>query len=466
MRTLLLTAILLAAAQTAQAAEVDPRPNILLCIADDWGYPHAGVYGDPVVKTPVFDQLARDGVLFNRAYCMSPSCTPSRGAILTGLQVHQLEQGSNLWSFLPTKFVTYPDRLESAGYVVGLTGKGWGPGNFKEGGRSRNPAGPTFKNFAEFLKTVPADKPFCYWYGSSDPHRPYAPGSGAQAGLPADRVQVPPFFPDTPAVRSDILDYYLEVQRFDDQVGDILKQLEAAGRAKNTLVIVTSDNGMPFPRCKANLYDSGVHLPLAIRWPDKVKAGQTTSAFTSLADLAPTILEAAGLPVKDLSARSLLPVLRGEPVTDRDQVFIERERHANVRQGDLSYPARAVRTERWMYIRNFRPDRWPAGDPMTYHSVGPYGDIDGGPTKTVVLKMPDSKFFQWACAKRPAEELYDCQADPHQLVNLAGNPKHAADQAKLRATLDDWMKRTGDPRATTDDDRFDKYPYYGEPAKK
>lgn len=459
---------LLLAAGVSQAAEPDPRPNILFCLADDWSYPHASAYGDRVIQTPNFDRVAKEGVLFQRAYCMTPSCTPSRGAILTGRQMHQLEEGSNLWSFLPKKFETYPDRLESVGYVVGLTGKGWGPGNFKEGGRTRNPAGPNFKNFAEFLKTVPADKPFCYWFGSTDPHRPYDEGSGIKSGLKPENIALPPYFPDTPVVRSDILDYYFEAQRFDRDVGQILKQLEDSGRAKNTLVIITSDNGMPFPRCKANLHDSGTHMPLAIRWPAKVKGGRTSDAFVSLADIAPTVVEAVGLQApKEMTARSLLPVLLAdEKPKDRDMVFVERERHANVRKGDLSYPARAVRTDRWLYIRNFRPERWPAGDPEVYHSVGPYGDIDGGPTKEVVLKMPESKFFQYACAKRPAEELYDCQADPHQLNNVAGDAKLADVKAKLRATLDQWMKETGDPRATQDDDRFDKYPYYGGPAKK
>jgi len=212
---------------TQLAAAQGERPNIIFCIADDWSWPHASIHGDKVIQTPNIDKVAREGVLFHRAYCMSPSCTPSRGAILTGLQVHQLEEGSNLWSFLPRKFTTYPDQLEMAGYAVGLTGKGWGPGNLKEGGRDRNPAGPAFKSFADFLKSVPADKPFCYWFGSNDPHRPYEPGSGARAGLKAENIALPPYFPDTPAVRGDMLDYYFEVQRFDSQVGEILKQLEA-----------------------------------------------------------------------------------------------------------------------------------------------------------------------------------------------------------------------------------------------
>src|SRR5207244_704104 len=146
--------------------------------ADDWSWPHAGIYGDKVVHTPTFDKFAAEGALFTHAFCVSPSCTPSRAAILTGQTIHRLEEGGNLWGILPQKFDVYPDLLEKAGYHVGFMGKGWGPGSLEGSGRNRNPAGPRFKTFAEFLKSVPKDKPFCFWYGSTDPHRPYEKGSG------------------------------------------------------------------------------------------------------------------------------------------------------------------------------------------------------------------------------------------------------------------------------------------------
>src|SRR5262249_43976055 len=204
------------------------RPNILFILADDWSYPHAGVYGDKVVKTPNFDRVAREGALFTNAYCAAASCTPSRASILTGRAVHQLEEGGNLWGFLPGKFDVYPDLLEQSGYVVGYTRKGWGPGKFEAGGRKRNPAGPEFKSFDEFFKQVPKDKPFCFWFGSNDPHRPYDKGAGAKTGMKAENVVVPSFLPDTPEVRDDILDYYFEVERMDRDAGAIIKALEAA----------------------------------------------------------------------------------------------------------------------------------------------------------------------------------------------------------------------------------------------
>ena len=182
------------------------------------------------------------------------------------------------------------------------------------------------------------------------------------------------------------------------------------------------------------------------------------------------MLEGAGLkPLDAMTGRSLLPLLRGESQPGRDRVFIERERHANVRKGDLSYPVRAIRTNDYLYIRNFRPDRWPAGDPEQYVAVGPFGDIDGGPSKSVLLDRRTDPtidpYFQLATAKRPAEELYDLQRDPHQMENVAARPAHRAARQRLRAELDRWMRETGDPRATVDDDRWDRFPYYGAPAK-
>jgi N-sulfoglucosamine sulfohydrolase len=417
------------------------RPNILLAIADDWSAPHAGVYGDRTVKTPVFDRIASEGARFTRTFAASPSCTPSRAAILTGQAVHRLEEGANLWGSLPKRFAVYPDLLEQAGYAVGHTGKGWGPGQTAPAGRDRNPAGPSFKTFDDFLKQRAAGQPFCFWFGSSDPHRPYEERSGFKSGMSPESVQVLGFLPDTPEVRSDLLDYYFEVQRFDRDVGQILATLERLGELDNTLVIVTSDNGMPFPRAKANVYDGGAHVPLAMRWPAAVRAGAVVQEFVSLADIAPTVLEAAGLrPLDVMTGQSVLGLIRGDAQSGRDRVFVERERHANVRRGDLSYPVRAIRTSEYLYVRNFRPDRWPAGDPELYFAVGPFGDIDGGPSKSVVLdRRKDagiSRFFDLATAKRQAEELYDLGSDPDQLRNITGQPAHAAAERRLRAQLD------------------------------
>lgn len=459
-----------ATTMAAQPPAAPARPNILLAIADDWSWLHAGAYGDPVVRTPTLDRLAREGMRFEHAYVAAPSCTPSRAAILTGQYPHRLAEGSQLWGFLPARFSVYPALLEEAGYFVGSTRKGWGPGSLEAAGRTHDPAGRKFTDVAAFMDARPDAAPFAFWFGSQDPHRPYEEGSGADAGLDPARVAVPGFLPDTAEVRGDIADYLFEVERFDRELGEIVARLDAAGELDRTLIVVTSDNGMPFPRAKATVYDGGTRVPLVIRWPGHVERGAVTTSMVSLVDLAPTLLEAAGVPVPDaMSGRSLTPLLAGRETDERARVFLQRERHANVRRGDLSYPVRAVRTHDHLYIRNLRPDRWPAGDPELYHSVGPFGDIDDGPSKQMLLRRrssPDiAPFAALALDKRPAEELYVLADDPHQRHNVAGDEAHAATLGRLRAAVETWMRETGDPRATSDDDRWDRYPYFGGPAR-
>ncbi len=463
-KALLLGAVI--AAGSLFGATPDNRPSILYCLADDWSWPHAGVYGDRVIQTPTFDRVARSGMLFNYCFSAAPSCSSSRAAMLTGQYSHRLEEGSCLWGFLPHKFPVYPDLLEKTGYVVGSTRKGWGPGDFKAGGYDRNPAGLTFASFDEFFKTVPEGKPFCFWFGSHDPHRPYVKDSGVTNGLKTDHVVIPAFWPDNETSRRDVLDYYWAVQRYDREVGEILDMLKKAGRLTNTIVVMSGDNGWPFPRCKANLYDGGTRQPLAVMWPEKVKAGQVCDDFINLMDLAPTFLEAAGLkPLPEMTGQSFFGLLTGEEKCgSRNVVYVERERHANARPENVGYPMRAVRTRDFLYIRNLRPDRWPAGNPRK-DIKRTFADCDDGPTKEYIVEHrddPDVKFYFELCfAKRPAEELYDLKSDPRQTNNIIALPQYADAHKKLRAQLDQWMLQTADPRATNDDDHWDTYPYFG-----
>ena len=449
------------------------RPNILLAIADDWSWPHAGIGGDKVVKTPTFDRVAHNGVLFSNTYVTAPSCAPSRGAILTGQLHWRLEEGGNLWGTLPAKFDVYPDILEKSGYHIGYSRKGWAPGRDKPGGRSRNPAGPKYKDFKQFLQARPADKPFCFWFGSFDPHREYTRQSGIKSGMKLEDVQVPSCLPDSTEVRSDICDYYWEIQRFDREVGEILKLIEQKGELDNTLVVITGDNGMPFPRCKSNLYDLGTQVPLAVCWGDKIKTGRVVTDFISLSDLAPTFLEAAGLrPTSKMTGCSFINVLKSNKVgrvdSRRDKVFTGKERHAWVRAEGVGYPMRAIRTDEFLYIRNFKSDRWPAGEPKGkdgYDPSGGYGDIDGSPTKTYMLEHRDEaqvkKLFELAFGKRSAEELYDLGKDPGQMNNVAELTEYAAVKQELAAMLRVELKATKDPRILGNGDVFDTYPYYG-----
>ncbi len=427
------------------------QPNILFLIADDWSFPHAGVYGDRVVRTPTFDRLAAEGALFTNAYTASPSCSPSRASVLLGRYPHQNGDGGNLWSEFPNANPTYVQILEKAGYFSGSTRKGWGPGDFQANGFTANPAGKSYADFEAFLKERPNGAPFTFWFGSTDPHREYVPNTGIQSGMKLNDVIVPGFFPDNDCVRNDILDYYFEIERFDRESGQLIAMLEELGELDNTIIVMTSDNGMPFPRAKANLYDYGTRMPLVIRWPEKVKSGTVVDDFVNFVDFAPSFVEAAGRTQNSMSGQSLWALFAGEK-QGRTQVFLERERHANVRKGDLSYPMRAIRNHDYLYIWNPMPERNPAGNPSVHQSVGQYGDVDHSITKFLIMEMegkakastPD--FFQLSFGQRLEEELYDVKKDPYQLNNLAANPIFSAIKNQLRTQLLAWMEKTNDPR--------------------
>ena len=454
------------------AAPGPKRPNILLLLADNWAWPHASACGDKVVKTPNFDGVARNGILLTRAFCQVPSCSPARAVLLTGQTSHRLGPAASLWGEFPKDLPTYPAMLKAQGYAVGYAVKGWGPGLY-QGQRNTvsNPAGPNFKSFEAFLDRLPKGKGFCFWFGSHEPHQPWTKGGDPARIRPAD-VAVPPYLPDHPTVRKAIADYYAEVELFDRQVGQMLALLKARGLLNNTLVVVAGDNGWQTPRGLANCYDVGTHVPMAVQWPGHIPPGRTVKQFVSFEDIAPTFLDAAGLkPHERMTGRSLLPLMRGEKVDWPDCVFLERERHANVRAGDLGYPCRAIRTAKYLYIWNIFPDRWPAGDPKYWKSVGPYGDMDNTPFKQLYLQKKDDpawrRFIDPGMAKRPAEELYDLAKDPWQMHNVAADEAYAEAKRVLRRRLEQWMARTKDPRAakpTTD--VFDRYRYYGPPRKR
>ncbi len=456
--------------------KIQKRPNILFVIMDDWSWPHAGVYGDKVIKTPGFDRIAQKGVLFTNAFCVSPSCTPSRGSILTGQAIHRLEEGGNLWSILPKKFRVYPDALEESGYKVGFTGKAWDPGILTGSGRTRNPGGPEYSqlrikppvpemsgedyaaNFEAFYKQKPEGKPFCFWYGSREPHRKYSKGLGFKQGKNPALVSVPAYLPDNAEVRRDILDYYAEIEYADEQLVKMLDLLEKSGELENTLIMMTGDNGMPFPRSKANLYDGGTRLPLAVCWPSRIKGGRVNHSFVSFTDFAPTIMEAAGLDIwPEMTGISFLDLLEGKTSKHREEVFLERERHSYAREGGLGYPTRAIRTKEYLYIRNIKPDRWPVGEPYDF------ADMDDSPSQSFIVDNQTKGtqfYYNLAYAKRPAEELYDLITDSAQLVNVADLPKYAATKKMLKLRLENWMKETADPRANNQEALFDSYPYY------
>lgn len=342
----------------------------------------------------------------------------SRASILLGQYPHELDSAGNLWSVISESYPNWVSLLAKAGYHSGKSVKGWAPGDFKTGGYTHNPAGPDYPDFKSFMEEKAPDQPFVFWFGSQDPHRIYDTNTGAATGMDPNRVVVPGFLPDLPCVRNDMLDYYFEIERFDREAGNIIAYLEENVMMDNTLIIMTSDNGMPFPRAKANLYDYGTRMPLAMYWKGRFQGGGKWDTFVNFVDFAPTIAQAAGIAVPEVwSGKSLLPLIDGpEERRKRNEVFLERERHANVRKGDLSYPSRAVRTKEYLYIRNFEPGRWPAGDPIVHQSVGQYGDVDNSITKFLIMAMEnsptDKDYFTLSFGKRPSEEFYVLAQDP------------------------------------------------------
>jgi N-sulfoglucosamine sulfohydrolase len=232
--------------------------------------------------------------------------------------------------------------------------------------------------------------------------------------------------------------------------------------------VITSDNGMPFPRAKANLYDLGTRMPLAMRWPSRVPGARTIDDFVNLTDLAPTFLEAAGLtPPECMTGKSLLKMLcasnEGRVDPDRGCVVAARERHAWCRLDGQGYPSRMIRTHDYLYIRNYEPDRWPAGIYRMVTNEGHYGDIDASPTKDVMIAYKDAHahLFALSFGKRPQEELYDCRKDPYQLRNLAADPAYAPTLRSLSKRLTAHLKATGDPRETAGEAPWDAWPYHG-----
>jgi len=512
------------------AAQRQPvRPNILFCFADDWGR-YASIYAtlekqpsfNQVVKTPNIDRIAREGVLFRRAFVSAPSCTPCRSALLSGRYFFNTGRGAILhtaeWD---ASIPSFPHLLRDAGYHIGETYKVWSPGapvdapfgagkyayekagnlpnNFSENmtkmiGEGQSPDAAREKiyaqvkgNFEAFLADRKPGQPWLYWFGPTTTHRRWIKGSGKRLwGIEPDSLKgkLPPFLPDAPEVREDVADYLGEAQAYDAYVGLLLKQLEETGEMDNTLIVVSGDHGMPgVSNGKCNLYDFGTGVTLVARWPNGIKGrGRVVDDLVSLPDLAPTFLEAAGVPIPaGVNARSLMNVLRtnknGRVDANRNWVISGRERHVAFANADnLPYPQRALRTTDFLYVRNFAPDRWPLGIPVAVTETSAptqadlesntyvaFADMDASPTKAwLVLHRNEpqwKRYYDIAFAKRPGEELYDLRQDPYQMNNVAADPAYAKEKSKLAAQLLKILSEAGDPRVTGDGLTFERPPF-------
>ncbi len=472
---------------TARADEPGvKRPNILFAIADDWGL-HAGAYGTPWVKTPVFDRVAREGLLFANAYTPMAKCAPSRAILLTGRHLWQNGEAGNHMAYFPSALKSWPEVLTERGWHMGITGKGWGPGIANDAeGRPRLITGKPFNrhkakpptaamsnndyaaNFREFLEAAPDGAPWCFWFGAAEPHRGYEFQSGVNKGGKrlAEIDRVPAYWPDHETVRHDMLDYAFEVEHVDAHLGRMLDELERRGLLDNTLVIVTSDHGMPFPRVKGYAYHDSNHVPLAMRWPAGMPtSGRVIDDFVDFTDLAATLLDVAGIPpaesgMQPLTGRSWRPIFAsdrsGRIVPERDHVLIGKERTDVGRPHDWGYPIRGIVTAETLYLRNYEPTRWPAGNPETG-----YLDTDGSPTKSLILTLGRQdradRFWQLNFGLRPADELYDLTSDADCVRNLADEPAQSGRIAAIRRRMETELAAQGDPRMFGRGTLFDSY---------
>ena len=519
-------ALLVVAVAHGRAVAAD-RPNILFCFADDWGR-YAGAYakvdGKPspndVVKTPHIDRVAREGVLFRNAFVNAPSCTPCRSALLSGRYFFNTGRGAILSGAVwDSNIPSWPLLLKDSGYHIGETYKVWSPGTpndapFGAGQFAYEQVGGQYNNFSEnvtklvragtslddakqklfaevtgnfnaFLAARPKDQPFCYWFGPTLVHRQWEQGSGqALWGIDPEslRGKLPKFLPDVPEVREDFADYLGEIQGFDAGVGLLLKRLEEADELDKTIVVISGDHGAPgFPGGKCNLYDFGLGVTLAVRWPGQPQ-GRVVDDLVNLMDLAPTFLEAGGVKAPPgMNSRSLVGILKseksGQVDPSRTWNISGRERHVGTaREQNLPYPQRCLRTKDHLYIRNFAPERWPLGSPLgltadsapdaaalSNNTYAAFADMDASPTKAWLVAHRHDPQWKWhydyAFAKRPAEELFDLRSDPDQITNVAADATYAAIKAELSQRLMQTLTEVGDPRVTGDGQTFERPPF-------
>lgn len=490
-----LSTTLLASERTSAAKEnkennLYKRPNILFCIADDASFPHFSANGSKWVNTPIFDSISKHGVRFTNCYTANAKSGPARSTLLTGLHSWQLGEAGNHIANFPQNIRVITEVLAESGYDVAFTGKGWAPGNpgLDKNGQLRQLTGksyqekklipPTTKisetdyaeNFKDFLHENANEKPWFFWFGSTEPHRDYEYGSAARInGRNTTEIDdFPKFFPDNDSVRTDLLDYGFEVEYFDKQLGRVIEVLKQNGQFENTIIIITSDNGMPFPRSKANSYMMSVHVPLAIMWKEGIQyPGRTVDDFINFVDFTPSFLELAQINAEDFGmkqpvGKSFVEQLnsnkRGKIDTTRNFTILGRERHDFGRPANQGYPIRSIIYNDLLYIQNLKPTLYPGGNPITG-----YLDCDGSVTKTQILNTRNNtknkKYWEYSFGKRPSEELYQISTDYDCMLNLAQNENYKDSLLVLKNKLEKILKEQNDPRIMGNGDVFDNYPF-------
>jgi uncharacterized sulfatase len=452
----------------ALQAETKPAPpNILFFLTDDESWLERSAYGWSKLPTPAFDRVARQGVLFTNGFTSAPSCAPSRASVLTGRHFWELQQGAFIQAFIPKQYPIVTQILARHGYQVGRTGKGWGPGSHAKLGIPSDSLGRVLlsaaipdppegvrstdyaANFDHFLESLDPKRPFFFWAGIIEPHEPSGPTNykrlEKEFGVTLDQVSLPPFMEDTEANRKRRANFVYEICRADTHLARMLASLEAAGNLDNTLVVVSSDNGTAISvdgvhRGKASPYDFGVHEPLAMMWPKRIKPGRTVTDFVSFADFAPTFLEVAGLEVPaSITGRSLLPILEsdksGRIEVGRDFIVTGLEWHGEFDPESRS--CRSIRDDRYAYV-------------VRYANV----DEQGKPLDNKALMKPSTI------------EFYDLEKDPWQMNDLAEDPRFADEKKRLADKLRRVGMESGDPRMTGEIDLFRKTRQYVQKRKR
>jgi len=439
-----------ALAMTPDASAESPAPlppNVVLIIGDDISADDFGCQGHPHIRTPHVDQLAADGMRFTNAYLTTSQCSPTRCSVITGRYPHNTG-APELHMPLPAGQVMFPALLKEAGYHTAAAGKWHLGSDARRAFDTIVDSGPGGEErWVECLRDRPKNQPFFMWFASHDAHRGWAADPDALPHTPDD-VVVPPYLIDTPTARKDMARYYDEVQRLDRYTGAVVAELARQKVLANTCIIFMADNGRPFPRCKTRLYDSGIKTPFIVRWPvDIAKPGSVSDSLLSVIDIAPTVLELAGLKAPpSFQGTSMTPLWEDPDASIRNHVFAEHNWHAQIAH------ERMVRHGDFVYIRNAHPQlpqicglesQCPQKELRAMASAGKLTPAQMDP-----LLEP-----------RPAEELFRVTDDPHQVTNLAGSPEHRAILAKMRTLLDDWQRLTGDttpPLEQATPDRYDR----------
>ncbi|MBI3881708.1 MAG: sulfatase [Verrucomicrobia bacterium] len=433
-----------------------PRPNLVLFLSDDHGVDFVGCYGNKSVHTPNMDALAKDGLRFTRAFAGSPTCSPSRAIIFTGL--HSARNGTmgNHTDCRPD-IQSLPTYLKALGYRVVAANKtdvrpasvfGWEvlPATLPKNpniNRRYRPEGLDTAKVDTFLASHTkerADEPLCLLLGDNAPHVVWEPNRDYDpAALP-----IPPNMVDTPKTRAALANYYQDITTADRHLGEVMASLKRHGFEKNTVLLYTSDQGPEWPHCKWTCYDTGLRVPFIVRWPGVVKAGATTGAMISFADLTPLFVDlAGGKPIASLDGRSFKDVLLGKASKHDEFIYA-----SHTGDGEMNvFPQRCVRDERWKFILNLKPEnKWTTHFTKVMDIPGSHGDVYATWLDKAKSDAATAKFIE-TIERHPKWELHDTEADPYELNNLAAQPAQAARVSAMKTSLQEWLTRQQDKEA-------------------